>query len=146
MLPSQGMLQAMKHLPKIGKSPSAATPASADGRGHTSAGTPKFSIASRYTGGSCWFIIEDRKMGMVCTGMPMRFGKPAMSSVGTSSSKQTMRSASVFLPPMLRSASKVSAIMSMVCFMMISYRRCPALSCTPRMPSSWRSINCGSVR
>ena len=33
MLPSQGMLQAMKHLPKIGKSPSAATPALMQHRG-----------------------------------------------------------------------------------------------------------------
>lgn len=40
MLPSQGILQVMKHLPNFGKSSHIATPASPDGSGQTSAGTP----------------------------------------------------------------------------------------------------------
>ena len=96
--PSHGMLHETKHTPSFGYSSSRAQPASAAGSGHTSAGMPKFSAASRYGGVICWSRMEQRNTGSVCAGRPIRFGKPAMISQGTSSSNRTIFFDRLFSP------------------------------------------------
>ena len=85
-------------------------------------------------------------MGIVCTGMPMRFGKPAIISIGMSSSIHTILSDSLLGPCSFSSARKLVPMMTVACLTIILKWRCAILSCGPLSPCKCLSTNAGTVR